>query len=116
MKDWGWLKDANAATGLKGWSIPPLWWGTFAVFASCTIWVVAHPKEGLSADQRLPVGWMGLWTGILVLYSAVQRGEQKDHRDTDYEALRIKAGATQPTNVTVQSQQAQVNATPEGAK
>lgn len=97
--NWSWLRDANAATGLKGWSIPPFWAVTCGVWAICTLYVVFTWRDGQRADDRLPILWMGAWTGILTVYSGVQRLEQRDHRETDYEAMRIKAGAPAPTVV-----------------
>lgn len=88
-----WLGDANLTTAAKGWSIPLLWLWTPIWFA---FW---PPDPGLATT----------WIGGLVLFSGVGAFDQKVHRDTDYEALRIKAGASQPTNVTVQSGQANVS-------
>lgn len=109
MKDWGWLKDSNFTTAAKGWSIVALWILT-GVVVNLALLFATSPEKG--------EGLLTIWLGGLTAFSAVGAYSQANHRGTDYEALRIKAGANQPAppqNITVQAQQANVSGT-EGAK
>ncbi len=75
------------------------------------------------AGLDMNAGAFATWAGMIAVVGGIVAYIQQNYRKTDYgyqerqaAIEQAKASATQPTNVTVQSQQAQVNATPEGAK
>jgi hypothetical protein len=81
-----WLKDANYTTAAKGWSIPALWSLTGITWSVCAV-------LAMGLDWKPPTEWLTVWTGALVLYSGVNRFEQKDHRETDYGFVERTHGA-----------------------
>lgn len=111
-RQWIWSSDANLTTAYRGWMIPSLWLLTGVIWGLCAVIAIVASLAG--NDVKLPVEWLTVWTGFLTLVSGIQKYEQKDFRETDHELNRIKAGASQPTNVNVTASQAQVNTTPEG--
>lgn len=107
---WIWTSDGNLTTAYRGWMIPSLWLITGVVWALCAIIAVVASLAGNVVV--LPTEWLTVWTGFVTLISGIQKFEQKDFRDTDHEALRIKAGtppAPAPQVTNIQAEKAQVS-------
>lgn len=84
---------AKAATGIL------LVKGTALVLGAAFIWAAFKCTEGLVANM------LYAWLAFLAAFMGINTFQYKTDRDTDYEALKIKAGAPATTvqNVNVAS-------------
>lgn len=81
--------DTLNTTAMKAWAVGALWLFTGLIWGVSTF-VLAHP----------PTEWLIAWLGGLCGFSGVSAYQFKTQRDTDWEALRIKAGAAVPASQT----------------
>jgi hypothetical protein len=83
--DWAFLDRINT-TAFQGWAAIWLWIGTGV------IWGIAAIISAITGKE-LPVAWLATWlTGIAGL-AGIGALQFNSMRNTDYEALRIKAAA-----------------------
>lgn len=85
---WKFLDTLNT-TAFKALSVGALWLFTGIVWGGCAIFLKNPPTE-----------WLLAWLGGLCGFSGVSAYQFKTQRDTDWEALRIKAGASVPASQT----------------